>query len=165
MSLSYLLTDPAEVSLRCDPNSSHFIPPWAWFLSETSQIFTRARPLRRNASKLNPQTDFLPTTGSASLGSALSQNTCLTGSLAHHASAFFLKCPTEMLARVAMVCSEIFTGKLYFWDTRKEKLNGLHLYYRACCLETLYSSLGFPATKGHTLPSVLFVWQLILCAI
>lgn len=56
-SLWCLLADPAEGSLRCDPDISHFIPSWA----ETSQIFTRARPLRRNVSRLNPQTDFLPT--------------------------------------------------------------------------------------------------------
>lgn len=124
MSLSYLFTDPAKGSLCCDPNSSHFISSRAWFLFETSQIFTRAGPLRRNSSQLNPQTEFFFPQGLCQFG-------CLTGSLAHHASAFLL---------VAMVWNEMFTG-----NTRKEKLKiklrgwpyGVHLLYQAVCLEIL----------------------------
>lgn len=122
--LSYHLTDPAGGSLCCDADSSHFIPSQARFLSETSQIFARNWPLRRNVSKLNPQTDFFSHKGCASLGCALSQNTCLTGSLAHHASAFCLKRPAEMLVRKAMVHNEMFTGKLHF----KEQVSGNSLY-------------------------------------
>lgn len=55
---------------------------------------------------------FLPTRFCAS--AALSQKTCLTGSLAHRAFAFFLKRPAEMLARAAVERSRATAGKLHF---------------------------------------------------
>lgn len=69
--------------------------------------------------------------GCASLGCALSQNTCLTGSLAHHASAFCLKCPAEMLVMKAMVHSEMFTGKITFLRSKSLEILGVPQLKRA----------------------------------
>lgn len=63
--------------------------------------------------------DFLPTRALPVVSSALSQNTCSTGSLAHHASAFLLKWPAEMRGWLRFVVRH--SQENYIWDTRKEK--------------------------------------------
>lgn len=80
----------ADDQRGCDPHSSHFIPSRAGF-----QTFTRTRSLGRNASSRTEASDGSSSASSSShkasvgLCFALSQNRCLTGSLAHHASALF----------------------------------------------------------------------------
>lgn len=90
MMLPYRLTDPAVFYLCYDPNSLDFIPSYTWFLFWNIPDTYKSVALRGHASKLNPQTNSLPTRSLPAqalnffllLLSFVFLNTCLTGSLA-----------------------------------------------------------------------------------
>ncbi len=116
--------------------------------------------------------DRFPSHGSARLGSALSQNTCSTGSLARRASAFIWKCPAETLVRVAVVRNHVLTGKLHFWDLSKARDGagwGAHMMTSSSLSSTVAedtsSSVNNNSSAGHILPWVLFVGQLSVCVV